>query len=112
MGLLLDWNNLIKNISLLVLVDVVNLLGMDIETLSKLQMRLISKKLRVEAALQFQDSQGRHILALLRNYRNLRMEMKRLHLSGTVQVDSLQWKKEWVIWDFIAVRISISKVIS
>ncbi len=97
-------NNLIKNISLLVLVYVVNLLGMDIDTLSKLPNEIdLQETGELKLTLQFKDSQGRHILALLRNYCKSADGNEKITLKAVqYKVDSMQWKKEWVIWDFIA----------
>jgi hypothetical protein len=80
-----------------------NLVGITIDTIYTLPNGFVLQKSEeLKLALQFEDSLGKHILVLLRSYLNSADKNEKILLKAIqFKFDSLQWKQEWKVWDFV-----------
>jgi hypothetical protein len=96
-------NNFIKNILLMLLVCTFNLFGITLDTISTLPIGIkLQESEELKLALQFADSRGTHIIALLRSHIKYSDENEKIVLKAIqFKFESRQWIPEWKIWDFV-----------
>ncbi len=96
-------NNSINHILWIVLVCTFNLTGITVDTITTLPNDIdLQEGEELKLALQFSDNHGTHILVLLRSYHKSADDDEKIILKAIqFKFDSLKWKQEWKIWDYI-----------